>query len=51
MKKQLHQKNQKEKIMIDFILEQLVTWWQFTVVGVLIIAIVAPIATWMYFSN
>ena len=23
--------------MIDFILEQLVTWWQFTVVGVLII--------------
>ena len=37
MKKQLHQKNQKEKIMIDFILEQLVTWWQFTVVGVLII--------------
>ena len=37
MKKQSHQKNQKEKIMIDFILEQLVTWWQFTVVGILII--------------
>ena len=37
MKNQLHQNNQKERVMIDFILEQLITWWQFTTVGILII--------------